>query len=91
MDVSHIGFGGQESPILKTRIISVGLYNMEINNLFVLLIHQVQEILYLMIFHELRTMAILDVSHIGLGCQEGPILKTKITLVCLSCYNFHIK
>ena len=54
VDVDRIGFGGQESPILK--IISVGLscYNMEINNLFVLLIHQVPEILYLMTFHDCR-------------------------------------
>ena len=39
----------------KTRIISVGLscYNMEINNLFVLLIHQVPEILHLMTFHDM--------------------------------------
>ena len=48
----------------KTRIISVGLscYNMEINNLFVLLIYQVPEILHLMSFHDLRTTAILDVD-----------------------------
>ena len=48
----------------KTRIISVGLscYDVEINNLFVLLIHQVPEILHLMTFHDLRTTAILDVD-----------------------------
>ena len=65
VDVSRIGFGVQESPILKkTRIISVGLscYNMEINNLFVLLIHQVPEILHLMTFHDLQTTAILNVD-----------------------------
>ena len=48
----------------KTRIILVGLscYNMEKNNLFVLLIHQVPEILHLMTFHDLWTTAILDVD-----------------------------
>ena len=48
----------------KTMIILVGLscYNMEINNLFVLLIHQVPEILHLMTFHYLRTTANLDVD-----------------------------
>ena len=58
-----LDFRGQEKPILKTRIISVG-YNMVINNLFVLLIHQVHvpEIPHLMTFHDLRTMAILDVD-----------------------------
>ena len=62
-DVGRIGFGGQESPILKkTRIILVGLscYHIEINNLF--LIHQVPDILHLMNFHDLRTTAILDVD-----------------------------
>ena len=56
VDVGRIGFCGQESHILKkTRIISVGLscYNVEINNLFVLLIHHVPEILHLMTFHDM--------------------------------------
>ena len=64
MDVGHFGFGGQESPILKTRLLLVGLscYNMEINNLFVLLIHQVPEIQHLKSFYDLETKVILDVD-----------------------------
>ena len=38
------------------------MLNREINNSFVLLVHQVAEILHLMTFHDLRTVAILDVD-----------------------------
>ena len=55
VDVGHVVFGGQGGPILK-RIISVVclvIISME-KTLFVLLVHQVPEIL--------RTVAILDVD-----------------------------
>ena len=54
VDVSHIGFGGKEGAILKRRIIFVChvIISMEKDNSFVLLIHQVPDILHLMTFHD---------------------------------------
>ena len=50
VDVSHIGFGAHT----KTRIIFVFhvIISMEKDNSFVLLVHQVPDILHLMTFHD---------------------------------------
>ena len=53
VDVSHIGFGVKKAPY-KTRIIFVChvMISMEKDNSFVLLVHQVPDILHLMTFHD---------------------------------------